>query len=38
MVHTLKSFGNALEFQLVRAVIVQAIMKGDEINVGRIIA
>jgi len=38
VVHTLESCGNALRFRLMRVVVVQAIMKGDEINVGRIIA
>lgn len=38
MVQPIESYGNSSEFRLVRAVIVQATMKGDEINIGRIIA
>jgi len=37
-VHKLESCGNSSEFRLVKAVGVQAIMKGEEINVGRLVA
>jgi len=34
LVSTLESHGNASEFCLVRVVAVQAIMKGDDIDLG----
>lgn len=37
-VHTLESCGNSSEFRLVKVVGVQAILKGEEINLGRLIA
>lgn len=37
VVHTIESCGNSSDFRFVRAVIVKAIIKDDEINIGRII-